>query len=310
MCDFYHSDCKGGKQGTNIEDFWFIDFLGEKYGYCLEFNYGGRVNDMFCADSRDECIFGLYGALYGLNVFLDPSLNYNSLNASQPFEAEALYNADSHDTRYDGVYLALQGPKHQAMPTFNSVLSASGAATFISMNERKTKRLSTPYHSKACSNDPTYSKSVCLSKCEEIVDDTCQLDYTKTLAENLHGTGATYAKCFHEEMESDLCQCAEECSSDEWMPQVSTTVVHSSASILDGVDITNMTNVHLYYNAINLEIIEEVPVYNFYLLIGVVFGHIGFFTGFNLITIVQLFFMVVHVATTLAKKIDNRRRKN
>ena len=147
------------------------------------------MNDMFCADSRDECIFGLYGALYGLNVFLDPSLNYNSLNASQPFEAEALYNADSHDTRYDGVYLALQGPKHQAMPTFNSVLSASGAATFISMNERKTKRLSTPYHSKACSNDPTYSKSVCLSKCEEIVDDTCQLDYTKTLAENLHGTG-------------------------------------------------------------------------------------------------------------------------
>jgi hypothetical protein len=301
MCDFYHSNCNGEEEGTNIEDFWFLEFLGEKYGYCLEFNYRGKVNDMFCADG-DECIFGLYGSLYGLNVFMDPSLTLNPLNEEEPFEAAALYDVDSHDTRYDGVYVALHGAKHEAMPTFNSVLSATGAATFISMNERETKRLSTPYHSKACSKDEDYSKSVCLTTCEEDIDVKCQLDHTKTLAENLHGENATYATCFHEEMESELCQCIEECNSDEWIPQVSSTVVHSSVSD----EYANLTNIHLYYNAINLEIIEEVPVYNFYVLVGVVFGHIGFFTGFNLITIVQLFFMIVHVGATLLKKVKRR----
>jgi hypothetical protein len=250
----------------------------------------------------DECIFGLYGSLYGLNVFMDPSLTLNPLNEEEPFEAAALYDVDSHDTRYDGVYVALHGAKHEAMPTFNSVLSATGAATFISMNERETKRLSTPYHSKACSKDEDYSKSVCLTTCEEDIDVKCQLDHTKTLAENLHGENATYATCFHEEMESELCQCIEECNSDEWIPQVSSTVVHSSVSD----EYANLTNIHLYYNAINLEIIEEVPVYNFYVLVGVVFGHIGFFTGFNLITIVQLFFMIVHVGATLLKKVKRR----
>jgi len=309
-CEFFGLEC-GGKE--EIDKYWTVENLGERYGFCLEFNYKDKVNDKFCAEDENgethetDCLFGLYGNQYGLNVFLDPLLRFNSIDENDPYTgATALYNASDINKMYHGLYIELHGTKHDAMPTFNSVLSAVGQATFISMSERETKRLGKPYREKECSKDPLYSKAVCITACEEDIHEKCQYDTTKTLEDNLHGN-STYHECYNTEMASPICQCDEQCESDDFIPIVSTTEVHLNASI-DAImkpspNLNEYANVHVYYNALSLEVIEELPVFNFYVFVGVVFGHIGFFTGFNLISVSQIAVCFLHLLKRiLAKK--------
>jgi len=142
-CEFFGLECGGEDE---IDKYWTVENLGERYGICLEFNYKDKVNDKFCAEDENgdthetDCLFGLYGNQYGLNVFLDPLLRFNSINESDPYtDATALYDASDINKRYHGLYIELHGTKHDAMPTFNSVLSAVRQATFISMSEREIK---------------------------------------------------------------------------------------------------------------------------------------------------------------------------
>jgi len=308
-CEFFGLECGEDE----IDQYWTVENLGERYGICLEFNYKDKVNDEFCAEDENgethetDCLFGLYGNQYGLNVFLDPLLQFNSIDESDPYTgATALYDAGDIHKRYHGVYVEIHGTKHEAMPTFSSVLSAVGQATFISMSERETRRLGKPYHEKECSKDPLYSKSVCITACEEDIHDKCQYDTTKTLEENLHGADSKYHACYNREMASEICQCDEQCESDEFIPIVSTTEVHPTASIdatmKPSTDLNDYANVHVYYNALNLEVIEELPVFNFFVFIGVIFGHIGFFTGFNLISVTQIAVCIIHLLKRIVAK--------
>lgn len=298
-CMFYHSACDGNETGTTVHDFWYLEDLGEKHGLCLEFNYHGAVDDQFCS-SDEECVYGLYGAHYGLNVFVDPSFALGGFNASHEFDASHV------DTRYEGVYVALHGKMQEAMPTYNNVVTGVGVATFISMSERETRRLSTPYHAVACSDDLDYSKSTCMEHCEEDIEKKCKFDHSKTLYENLHGDDDNYGHCFHDEIQSEICQCQEECTSQEWIPEISQTIIHGEALKLNmlanldpptfgEVDTSQFSHFHLYYRVVNLEVVEETPIYNIFMLVGVVAGHIGFFTGFNVITCVQILLMTWHL---------------
>ena len=279
--------------------------MGERYGICLEFNQLDKVNDLYCPEDENgethptECMFGLYGNAYGLNVFLDPLLEYNSVDEDDPYtNATSLYDVDHFDKRYNGMYVEIHGTTHEAVPAFNSISGAVGQATFISMSERETRRLGKPYHEKECIKDPSYSRSTCISKCQEDIHDKCEYDTSISLYDNLHGDTSKYHTCYNEEMTSEICQCDEPCLSDDFIPIASTTNVYN-ASTIEGLkpstDLNDYANFHVYYNTINLEIIEEVPVYNFYVFIGVIFGHIGFFTGFNLITIMQIGVMFLHL---------------
>ena len=308
-CEFFGVECGEEK----IAEYFDVEYLGERYGYCLEFNMEDKVNKDWCkVDENGEthatdCLFGLYGNSYGLNVFLDPLLRYNSQNSTEEFTSgTALYDASDIDKRYHGVYVELHGTKHEAMPAFNSLLSAVGQATFISMSERETRRLGKPYHEKACIEDPTYSKSTCVTNCEEDIHEKCKYDTNKTLGENLHGADSKYHTCYNTEMASPICQCDEPCESDDFLPIVSTTEVHPSASTVADLkpskDLNEYANVHVYYSALNLEIIEEVPVYNWLVFVGVIFGHIGFFTGFNLISVSQIAVMCAHLLKRIAGK--------
>ena len=308
-CEFFGLECGEDE----IDKYWTVENLGERYGICLEFNYKDKVNDKFCAEDENgethetDCLFGLYGNQYGLNVFLDPLLRFNSIYESDPYtDATALYDASDINKRYHGLYIELHGTKHDAMPTFNSVLSAVGQATFISMSERETKRLGKPYHEKECSKDPLYSKAVCITACEEDIHEKCQYNTTKTLEENLHGADSKYHTCYNTEMASAICQCDEQCESDDFIPIVSTTEVHPNASIdatmKPSPDLNEYANVHVYYNALSLEVIEELPVFNFYVFVGVIFGHIGFFTGFNLISVSQIAVCILHLLKRIVAK--------
>lgn len=307
-CEFFGLECGEDE----IDKYWTVENLGERYGICLEFNYKDKVNDKFCAEDENgdthetDCLFGLYGNQYGLNVFLDPLLRFNSINESDPYtDATALYDASDINKRYHGLYIELHGTKHDAMPTFNSVLSAVGQVSFISMSERETKRLGKPYHEKECSKDPLYSKAVCITACEEDIHEKCQYDTTKTLEENLHGD-SKYHECYNTEMASPICQCDEQCESDDFIPIVSTTEVHPNASIdatmKPSPDLNEYANVHVYYNALSLEVIEELPVFNFFVFVGVIFGHIGFFTGFTLISVSQIAVCILHLLKRIVAK--------
>jgi hypothetical protein len=307
-CEFFGLECGEDE----IDKYWTVENLGERYGICLEFNYKDKVNDKFCAEDENgdthetDCLFGLYGNQYGLNVFLDPLLRFNSINESDPYtDATALYDASDINKRYHGLYIELHGTKHEAMPTFNSVLSAVGQVSFISMSERETKRLGKPYHEKECSKDPLYSKAVCITACEEDIHEKCPYDTTKTLEENLHGD-SKYHECYNTEMASPICQCDEQCESDDFIPIVSTTEVHPNASIdatmKPSPDLNEYANVHVYYNALSLEVIEELPVFNFFVFVGVIFGHIGFFTGFTLISVSQIAVCILHLLKRIVAK--------
>ena len=80
-CEFFGLKCGEDE----IDKYWTVENLGERYGICLEFNSKDKVNDEFCAEDENgdthetDCLFGLYGNQYGLNVFLDPLLRFNSL---------------------------------------------------------------------------------------------------------------------------------------------------------------------------------------------------------------------------------------
>ncbi len=303
-CDFFGVKCDGSGE-ENITQYWAVKDLGERYGICLEFNHLDKVNKVYCPEDENgethptECMFGLYGNAYGLNVFLDPLLEYNSEDPDDPYtNATSLYDVEHFDKRYNGMYVEIHGTTHEAVPAFNSISGAVGQATFISMSERETRRLGKPYHEKECIKDPLYSRSTCISNCQEDIHDKCQYNTSISLYDNLHGNTSKYHTCYNEEMTSEICQCDEPCLSDDFIPIVSTTDVYN-ASTIEGLkpstDLNDYANFHVYYNTINLEIIEEVPVYNFYVFIGVIFGHIGFFTGFNLITIVQIGVMFLHL---------------
>jgi hypothetical protein len=82
--------------------------------------------------------------------------------------------------------------------------------------------------------------------------------------------------------------------------------VHPNASIdatmKPSPDLNEYANVHVYYNALSLEVIEELPVFNFFVFVGVIFGHIGFFTGFTLISVSQIAVCILHLLKRIVAK--------
>ena len=59
-CEFFGLEC-----GENeIDKYWTVENLGERYGICLEFNYKDKVNDEYCAEDENgdthetDCLFG------------------------------------------------------------------------------------------------------------------------------------------------------------------------------------------------------------------------------------------------------------
>ena len=52
-CEFFGLECGEDE----IDKYWTVENLGERYGICLEFNYNDKVNDKFCAeDENGDCL--------------------------------------------------------------------------------------------------------------------------------------------------------------------------------------------------------------------------------------------------------------
>ncbi|XP_041464809.1 degenerin unc-8-like [Lytechinus variegatus] len=279
------------------------------YGNCFTFNSG-------ISPDAEVIHTGKTGGLHGLHL---------TLFVEQPEYLGIL----SHQT---GAKVAIHHPTEKPFPEDIALSVPTGHSTSIGMRQEFIKRLSGYYSN--CTYDGTntnftstngykYSPAACKKMCYQLhLGDLCgcvddQLLDGHTHCDILNRTQQVCRKIV-EEMHLDdklRCSCPSPCEEFKYLRTPSSSIWPSEryeehifrrlnitnneilTHILQSNDLSrkNILRLKIFYEDLNYEVVEMVPVYTIPSLLGSVGGLMGLYIGMSFISVFEVLFLVLRV---------------